>query len=82
MLLNTKRMNNITKKWTNKLNRQFSKEVQIANKLNKKFSEVRMANKYFKSELPTGKCKAKSTVRFHLTPVRMATIKKPNNKCF
>jgi hypothetical protein len=36
--LNTKITNNTINKWTNDLNRQFSKEVQMANKYTNKYS--------------------------------------------
>jgi hypothetical protein len=52
------------------VNRQFSKVVKMAN--------TYMGWKYSRS-LAIKKMQIKTTLRFHLTPVRMATIKKTNN---
>jgi hypothetical protein len=60
------------KKWSNELNREFLKE------------EVQMASKYMKcsKSLVIKEMQIKTTLRFHLTPVRMARIKgNNNNKC-
>jgi hypothetical protein len=61
------------KKWAHELNREFSKE------------EVKMASKYMKmySNSLVIKEMGIKTIRFHLTPVRMARIKgNNNNKCW
>jgi hypothetical protein len=60
------------KKWTNKLNRAFAKEeVQMGKKHRKKCSP----------SLAIKEMQIKPTLRFYLTPVRMATIKNTNSKC-
>jgi hypothetical protein len=54
------------KKWAHELNRKFSKE------------EVQMASKYLKkysTSLAIKEIQIKTTFRFYLTSVRMATIK-------
>jgi hypothetical protein len=61
------------KKWANELNRAFSKEeVQIAKKHVKKCS----------TSLAIKEVHVKTTLRFYLIPVRMASIKYTNNKCW
>jgi hypothetical protein len=70
--LNIKSSNNPINKQTNELKSQFSKEVQMVNKHMKKCS----------TSLAKKEKQIKTTLRFHLIPVRMAIIKKTNNKCW
>jgi hypothetical protein len=68
--INSKRTNNKINKWANEFNTGFSEEAKLANKYMKKCS----------TSLVKKEMQIKTTLRFHLSTVRMVIIKQTNKQ--